>query len=275
MTAFGTRMKQERERKGITLDDAAQATKISTRFLRAMEDERFEQLPGGIFNKGFIRAYARHLGIDADEAVADYLEITGIAPANTAERDEFPLKPPEGKAPPSTTQLPWGALAAVLLAVALGFSVWRFYSRQQSGHARNHSAKSLVAPDGSSNHMPTPLADTATPAATTNADATTPLGELNLTMYFREDCWVSITADGKDIVQDVVLIAGTKKSFTAEHQIVVKAGNVGGVDFQLNGKTLPQQGDPDEVKTLIFDANGVHAEPPPLEPSTVSPAQPQ
>ncbi len=65
-------MKREREQRKITLDDISVATKIGTRFLAALEEERFDQLPGGIFNKGFVRAYARHLGIDENQAIADF-----------------------------------------------------------------------------------------------------------------------------------------------------------------------------------------------------------
>src|SRR5438552_848763 len=67
----------EREQRGISLDDVALSTKIGARFLRAMEEEKFDQLPGGIFNRGFVRAYARRVGIDEEQAVADYLEATG------------------------------------------------------------------------------------------------------------------------------------------------------------------------------------------------------
>ncbi len=63
--------------RGVSLDDIADATKIGTRLLRALEEEHFELLPGGIFNKGFVRAYSKYLGLNEEEAVADYLEAAG------------------------------------------------------------------------------------------------------------------------------------------------------------------------------------------------------
>jgi len=75
--SFGARLKKEREQRKITLDEIAASTKVGTRFLRALEEERFDQLPGGIFNKGFVRAYARHLGIDEEQAIADYVAAAG------------------------------------------------------------------------------------------------------------------------------------------------------------------------------------------------------
>ena len=66
--------------RGISLDEIAAATKIGTRLLRALEDEHFELLPGGIFNKNYVRAYARHLGINEEQAVADYLKAARETP---------------------------------------------------------------------------------------------------------------------------------------------------------------------------------------------------
>jgi len=77
MGAFGERLQREREMRGITLEQMSEATKITTRCLRALEEEEFDRLPGGIFNKGFVRAYARHLGIDEDQAIADFVAASG------------------------------------------------------------------------------------------------------------------------------------------------------------------------------------------------------
>jgi hypothetical protein len=71
--AFGEKLRKQRELRGIELDAISNTTKISTRMLRALEDEHFDQLPGGVFNKGFVRAYARQVGLDEEETIADYL----------------------------------------------------------------------------------------------------------------------------------------------------------------------------------------------------------
>ncbi len=73
MGEFGEKFRKEREKKGISLDDVSNVTKISSRMLLAIEQEHFDQLPGGVFNKGFIRAYAKHLGMNDEEAVNGYL----------------------------------------------------------------------------------------------------------------------------------------------------------------------------------------------------------
>jgi Helix-turn-helix domain/Domain of unknown function (DUF4115) len=71
--AFGEKLRKQREQRGISLDAISNTTKISPRMLRAIEDEHFDQLPGGVFNKGFVRAYARQVGLDEEETVSDYL----------------------------------------------------------------------------------------------------------------------------------------------------------------------------------------------------------
>ena len=73
MGEFGNKFRTTREAKKLSLDDISNVTKISARMLKAIEEEHFEQLPGGIFNRGFIRAYSKHLGLNEEEAVSDYL----------------------------------------------------------------------------------------------------------------------------------------------------------------------------------------------------------
>ena len=95
MQSIGERLKKTREKQGVTLDEVCVNTKVAVRFLEAIEADKFEKLPGGIFNKGFIRAYAQHLGINDDEAVADYLKAAGLQPTiplNTTPPGEEPVK---------------------------------------------------------------------------------------------------------------------------------------------------------------------------------------
>jgi cytoskeleton protein RodZ len=73
MGEFGAKFRKARESKELSLDDISNVTKISARMLQAIEEEDFDQLPGGVFNKGFIRAYAKHLGLNSDDAVNEYL----------------------------------------------------------------------------------------------------------------------------------------------------------------------------------------------------------
>ena len=73
MAGFGDHLRQAREARKITLQEIAASTKIGSRALQALEDEQFDQLPGGIFNKGFVRAYARCVGLEEEKTVAAYM----------------------------------------------------------------------------------------------------------------------------------------------------------------------------------------------------------
>jgi cytoskeletal protein RodZ len=79
MASFGERIKRERELRGVSLEEIAESTKIGKRNLEALETEDFDKLPGGIFNKGFVRAYAKYLGLDEDQAVTDFLAAENAA----------------------------------------------------------------------------------------------------------------------------------------------------------------------------------------------------
>jgi cytoskeletal protein RodZ len=94
--AFGEKFREERERRGITLDDVSNVTKISSRMLQAIEQERFDVLPGGVFNKGFIRAYAKTLGFNTEEAISEYLTALRQAQldAQNAAWDHSPAQKP-------------------------------------------------------------------------------------------------------------------------------------------------------------------------------------
>ncbi len=84
-TPFGEHLKRERELRGVTLEEIAAATRISPRFLEALENEQWDRLPGGAFNRGFIRSVARYLGLDEENMVAEYaLETKGLNQAGAS-----------------------------------------------------------------------------------------------------------------------------------------------------------------------------------------------
>src|SRR3979490_2688837 len=77
---FGDHLRREREMRGVSLDEISAATRIATRFLQAIENEQWNQLPGGVFNRGFVRAVAHYLGLDEEDIVAEYAAAVGDRP---------------------------------------------------------------------------------------------------------------------------------------------------------------------------------------------------
>jgi len=265
--SFGAKLRQQREQRGVSLDEISNTTKISTRMLQALEEDHFEQLPGGIFNKGFIRAYARVVGMDEDEVIADYL--AAISPpdpeAKAAPEQRAPdLRISEVKQP--TSHLPWEVFAVVLLIAAIGFAGWGLHSRERE--RSNAPAAEQPSPTPATS---TPVAPV--PAAVSVKTAPPTPSALTLRIGIEDDCWVSIKTDGREILRDTVA-APAVKTVHAEKQIIVRAGDISALNFEFNGKKLPPQGDEGEVKTLIFDATGWRVAAPPPQPAPAQPASP-
>jgi cytoskeleton protein RodZ len=294
LESFGTRLKREREKRKISLDDISVATKIAPRFLVALEGDQFDQLPGGIFNKGFVRSYARHLELDENQTIADFVAASAPvvpetpleeAPVLASLADHVPKSRIKSKT--ATEGLPWGMFALALLVFAFGFSLWGFHSREKSSPRMavvstpvtagspapaasagqpDPVAKPAVteAPATSASQSPAPEPAAGSMAAAvptpTPQDSAENAGEFQVRVKAREDSWVAITADGKEIVQDT-LAAPAEKSVAARSQVVIKTGNVGALEISFNGKKLASQGRVNQVKTLTFDPGGLKSQP--------------
>src|SRR6185436_12056509 len=81
MSSFGETLRRERELRGVSLREIADATNISVRFLQALEKDRLDVLPGGVFRRAFVKQYAKHLGLDAERLVAEFVYAHGEQPA--------------------------------------------------------------------------------------------------------------------------------------------------------------------------------------------------
>lgn len=107
MPTLGEELRHKREQRGISLAEISEATRIGTRFLKAIETDNFSILPGGIFTRSFIRAYAKHVGMNEDEAIGLYLQQVagpGAAQSEAAQEPNSPATPveqsPKRPAPP-------------------------------------------------------------------------------------------------------------------------------------------------------------------------------
>lgn len=150
MGSFGDKLKRERELRGVTLEEIAKATKIGTRALKALEDEHFEQLPGGIFNKGFVRAYAKFLGLDEEQMVADFMAAQGdrdaqkpdlmaslAVKAEAQRRSEIAASGGEKGGSSST----WVTLAILVLLTAGAAAGVRYYKMKKEAVAAANRAR--------------------------------------------------------------------------------------------------------------------------------------
>lgn len=85
---FGQELRQERERRGISLDDVAVSTRVSLRHLHALEDSRFSELPRGVFSRGIVRSYAQHCGLDTDGTLRGFIEALRTSGVQTEEPED-------------------------------------------------------------------------------------------------------------------------------------------------------------------------------------------
>ena len=124
--SFGRDLQLERERRGITLESVAEGTKVSSRYLRALESDDAEHMPGGIFNRGMVRSYCRFLDLEEDDWLDRFTQIDRPAPeqdlavfAENVKRSRIPAAP--------NVRRRW--LVVVLLLAVLGgagYASWKY-----------------------------------------------------------------------------------------------------------------------------------------------------
>jgi len=123
--SFGRELQTERQRRDISLESIAEGTKVPTRHLRALEQEQFEQLPGGVFNKGILRSYCRHIGLDEQEWLERF---PAAQPANAPDWVAFAENVRRNRdSRRSRLRGRWLGVLLMLLALgALGWAAWTY-----------------------------------------------------------------------------------------------------------------------------------------------------
>jgi cytoskeleton protein RodZ len=285
MGAFGDRLRREREMRGITLEEITESTKISRRHLEALEGEHFDQLPGGVFNKGFVRAYAHFLGIDEDQAVADYAAASNEQPEP---EDKFPLEiheEPKRALNRRRSYLPLVFAIAALAGVLVGYMFWaksRPHGAESATASTQHvtpAAATTASPVNTPIPDPVPAAEPAPPAREATAELSPsepapsepapsqptqaapekpvkPEKVFVVQVKAKEDSWVSIVADGKSVMERI-LTAEKNKKIKAGKTLILRTGNAGGIEVSFNGVSLGSLGNENEPRTLTFNAAGL------------------
>jgi len=232
---FGERLKREREMREVTLEELTKATRISVRFIEALENENWERLPGGVFGHGFVRTIARYLGLDEEALLGEYdLARSEKSPAGLAKPEERIPSPPK-----------WIPAAAVLLLILMvagifygGRNIWRRYVAHR--HANSSSLTSIPpqsAPLASSN--------ASIPASATAVTA------LDLSVSTSAATRVRVVADN-NVLLDTELPAGETRHFSANQQFEVSAGDSSAVLLELNGQAMPPLGAPGSSGTIVL-----------------------
>jgi cytoskeleton protein RodZ len=254
-TPFGEHLRREREMRGVSLDEISAATRISTRFLEAIEKDQWDQLPGGVFNRGFIRSIARFLGLDEDSLVAEY------ALGTTSDAQLHPARER-----PTGMSRNWRPAAVAVVVIALiitgGVLGYRRYGATIGAHLH---ARFLAARPGGTPSLTVPPA-LATPDASTpsvsGAVATAPAADpapdgLTLKMQAGKPADVKVIADGKVVFEGAVQPDDVKQ-FDARDTIEITSSDSGAVLLELNGQMVPPIGTPGQPGSVTLTRDNLH-----------------
>lgn len=259
--SFGDWLRRQRELREISLRDIAERTKISLRYLEAMEADRFDLLPAPIFAKGFLREYARYVGLSPDDVVNHYLSVhhpEELADPKDDTKVRSRPKPVDPGQTPVRRNWSWGLLLAlaglillVLVALAAYFSEHRHDEPANVGQAPPMSAPPQMA-------APQPAAQSAVP--TRSNVPPPPSAPIQVSLDFSKDCWVEAVIDGGKRRFSELRVQGESLPLEAEKSIVLTLGNAGAVDLQVNGYPLElNRKEGDVVKDLTIDLSTVEA----------------
>ena len=250
---FGERLKRERELREVSPSEITSATRISGRFLEALENEDWGKLPGGIFNRGFVRAIARYLGLDEESFLAEYDLAHSEQKIEAPAPYENPVRRPPKWIPILGILVFLGILAGLVYA---GRYAWRLYSAHRA--AKQSSTSILVSRPPSPSSAPNPLA--ADPSSTFSSSAGSAAPALDLSVSTSAATRVRIVADGK-LLLDTELPAGETRHFSASQQFEVFAGDSSAVLLELNGQAMPPLGAPGASGTIVLSQKDLRQAP--------------
>jgi cytoskeleton protein RodZ len=251
MPTLGEELRRVREEKGMNLREVSDATHIGSRFLQAIESDNYSILPGGIFNRGFVRSYARYVGMDEEQAMVLYnqqLESQGgeapRSPASSLDGIE------EG------TSSPWGSIALIvitLLLLSAGiFTAWKWFKGGEALLAGGATAASALPSASSEAATPSPSASVVTsptvgaspsaipsPSAGVSPSATPMPGAMQLKLQAKDgECWIKIRTDANPKSEMATLKPGEYREVSANERFIVNVGNILTLNAYLNGKPI-------------------------------------
>ena len=239
---FGERLKREREMREVSLDEISAATRISNRYLQALENEEWSKLPGGVFARGFVRTIARYLGLDEESLLGEF------DLARSKELAAAPHPPPL----PLPREMPRWVPAAVaafvlLLVVAAALYGWRRYSAWRAAHTAVASAPVKSSPPAAA-AAPASIAPAAA-AEKRPADGAPAEPTLDLSVSTSAATHLRIVADGI-LLLDSEMRTGENLHFTASDRFDVTAADSSAVLLELNGQAMPPIGAPGSSGTI-------------------------
>jgi cytoskeletal protein RodZ len=254
-SGFGERLKRERELRGVSREEVCTATRITARYLEALENERWESLPGGVFNRGFVRAVARFLGLDEDDLLAEY-----DAAMNDQKSESTASTTARVQVPVQKKRRPFVWVAAVCTVCLLLITVWFTWkwdvkftqARGTDAASPTHVAVATQLAAGSTPGEAVVATGSLSPPSGNPAERQSPA--LELKVEAGKETSMTVSADGTKVFEGSI-IAGQSRTFTAQAAIDISAKDAGALLLELNGQTLAPLGPPGQPgnATLTLD----------------------
>ncbi|WP_407308560.1 helix-turn-helix domain-containing protein [Desulfosporosinus sp. SB140] len=250
MAGEGQMLRAAREEKQWSLRFTEDTTKIRIRYIQALEDEDYGILPGTTYVKGYLRTYAKHLGLNPDEIIQCYndSEVPETIKVLETPDHHIPLK----KRPFWVRPLVAGVTAVLAIGLVVGIAEWSHRTPEKLSNSAYSPTALPSAPPQTETVTPKQNTQETTPSAPPSVAAATQDG-LTAQLVFTQPCWIVVQADGQPSFQGT-FAAGTTKEVKGMSKIeLVTVGNAGGVTVTLNGKALPSLGNSGQVlRNVIF-----------------------
>ena len=243
---FGEDLRRERLIREVPLEEISAATKISMRLLTALEASDVSKLPAPVFTRGFIRAYSRQLGLDAEEMVNAYL--ADVAPDRS--KEALPRKGRRSRFFRGRRAAA-GSIVAVVAGVLLIAGLMLRPERRSAPPraAAPRPSAPITFKNVAVSPLPAPVAASAQAPAepvASMASSGTPTSGVRLVLEFEGDSWTEVTADGQRVFSGLIR-RGTRRQFDAKEGFRLTFGNAGAVRVTLDGRPLEPLGTSGQV----------------------------
>jgi cytoskeleton protein RodZ len=249
MNDFGGKLRQARERRGISLRQIAASTKISAAALDALERNDISKLPGGIFSRAFVRSYAVEVGLDPDETVKEFLERFHGEPAPSA---AVAVPVPEEESNFESQQRMAGVLLKIVLVSipVAGAILYLTMSARPAPVAPEPTqiAASPATPPAEPPAAPVSAPAAAPPAAPVPESAVPAKQTMTLDLHPTGACWVSLTVDGVNVLSRE-MHPGEKETREVRELAVIVVGDAGAFAFSIDGRPGRSLGETGQVRT--------------------------
>ncbi len=245
--SVGVALKAARIARQIALDQIARDTHISLRHLQNLEADRFQDLPGGMYNRAFLRSYCHYLGMEADEYLERYDRECTHSHEKAARR-----KMPSGEIQSRSLRISPIMIWSLML---LGSIAGLYFSRGWiaavfSPYFARSPAASLAIPQSEASAAGAPRLESNAPVAREPAPSAEPANTLDLSaaqadesvltairlrLHAVQECWIYVSSDGTRVAERT-LFPGDILSLRAYKRFDVILGNAGGIGLEINGK---------------------------------------